>query len=110
VIRADPEQDAVERIVAEIEEAPAPFHVCPHCGKVLHANAATIETLYERHRDFVRLVERLDPRGAFRNQWLQLLSWISAPSPHRARRTGPDHGACTWLGGFPVASMTHHAS
>jgi hypothetical protein len=25
----------------------------------------------ERHGDFVRLVERLDPRGAFRNQWLQ---------------------------------------
>jgi xylitol oxidase len=27
--------------------------------------------LYERHRDFVRLVERLDPRGAFRNPWLE---------------------------------------
>jgi hypothetical protein len=25
----------------------------------------------ERHGDFVRLVERLDPCGAFRNQWLQ---------------------------------------
>ena len=34
-------------------------------------NAATIATLYERHGDFVRLQERLDPRGAFRNQWLQ---------------------------------------
>jgi xylitol oxidase len=65
------EQDAVERIVAEIEEALAPFDVRPHWGKVFHANAATIATLYERHGDFVRLVERLDPRGAFRNQWLQ---------------------------------------
>jgi xylitol oxidase len=65
------EQDAVERIVAEIEEALAPFHVRPHWGKLFHANAATIATLYERHGDFVRLVERLDPRGAFRNQWLQ---------------------------------------
>jgi xylitol oxidase len=27
--------------------------------------------LYERLPDFVRLVERLDPRGAFRNTWLE---------------------------------------
>jgi alditol oxidase len=26
--------------------------------------------LYEKHSDFVRLVERLDPRGAFCNPWL----------------------------------------
>jgi xylitol oxidase len=43
----------------------------PHWGKLFHMNAATVATLYERHGDFVRLVERLDPRGAFRNQWLQ---------------------------------------
>jgi xylitol oxidase len=65
------EQDAVERITAEIEEALAPFHMRPHWGKLFHMNAATIATLYERHGDFVRLQERLDPRGAFRNQWLQ---------------------------------------
>jgi xylitol oxidase len=65
------EQDAVERITAEIEEALAPFQMRPHWGKLFHMNAATIATLYERHGDFVRLQERLDPRGAFRNQWLQ---------------------------------------
>jgi xylitol oxidase len=65
------EQDAVERITAEIEQALAPFHMRPHWGKLFHMNAATIATLYERHGDFVRLQERLDPRGAFRNQWLQ---------------------------------------
>jgi alditol oxidase len=63
--------DAVERITAEIEEALAPFHMRPHWGKLFHMNAATVATLYERHGDFVRLQERLDPRGAFRNQWLQ---------------------------------------
>jgi xylitol oxidase len=66
-----PEQDAVERIAAEIEEALAPFASRPHWGKLFHADAATIATLYERHGDFVHLVEQLDPRGAFRNQWLQ---------------------------------------
>jgi hypothetical protein len=30
-----------------------------------------IERCTERHADFVRLQERLDPRGAFRNQWLK---------------------------------------
>jgi hypothetical protein len=27
--------------------------------------------LYERREDFVALAERLDPRGAFRNAWLE---------------------------------------
>jgi xylitol oxidase len=65
------DQDAVERITAEIEETLAPFQMRPHWGKLFHMNAATVATLYERHGDFVRLQERLDPRGAFRNQWLQ---------------------------------------
>ena len=30
-----------------------------------------IERCTERHADFVRLQERLNPRGAFRNQWLK---------------------------------------
>jgi xylitol oxidase len=29
------------------------------------------ESLVPRRPDFVRLIERLDPRGAFRNQWLK---------------------------------------
>jgi xylitol oxidase len=30
-----------------------------------------IAPLYERLPDFIGLVERLDPRGAFRNSWLK---------------------------------------
>jgi xylitol oxidase len=40
-------------------------------GEVFLADAATIAPLYARHTDFVRLVEQLDPRGAFRNDWLE---------------------------------------
>jgi xylitol oxidase len=65
------EQEAVERAVAEIEEALAPFRARPHWGKVFHADAATIASRYPRHGDFVRLQERLDPRGAFRNPWFR---------------------------------------
>ena len=62
---------SIERITAELEEVLTPFQMRPHSGKLFHMNAATIAPLYERHSDFVRLQERLDPRGAFRNQWLR---------------------------------------
>lgn len=65
------EPDAVQKIIAQIEDALAPFEARPHWGKVFHANAAAIAPLYKRHSDFVRLVERLDSRGAFRNAWLK---------------------------------------
>lgn len=65
------EPDAVQEVVAQIEDALSPFEARPHWGKVFHADAAAIALLYKRHSDFVRLVERLDPRGAFRNAWLK---------------------------------------
>ncbi len=65
------EPEAVQAMVAQIEDVLAPFKARPHWGKVFHAEAAQIAPLYSRHSDFVRLVERLDPRGAFRNTWLR---------------------------------------
>jgi xylitol oxidase len=65
------EPDAVQEIAAQIEDALTPFEARPHWGKVFHADAAAIAALYKRHSDFVRLVERLDPRGAFCNAWLK---------------------------------------
>jgi len=65
------EPDAVQQMVAQIEDALTPFEARPHWGKVFQADAAAIALLYKRHSDFVRLVERLDPRGAFRNSWLK---------------------------------------
>ena len=65
------EPEAVQEMVAQIEDALTPFEARPHWGKVFHADAAAIAPLYKRHSDFVRLVEQLDPRGAFRNSWLK---------------------------------------
>ena len=65
------EPAAVQEMVAQIEKALTPFEARPHWGKVFHADAAALAPLYQRHSDFVRLVERLDPRGAFRNSWLK---------------------------------------
>jgi xylitol oxidase len=66
-----PQQDAVEEVLVQLEAALAPFRARPHWGKLFHADAAAIAPLYERMPDFVRLVARLDPRGAFRNPWLE---------------------------------------
>jgi xylitol oxidase len=65
------EPEAVLQMVIQLEKVLLPLRTRPHWGKVFHADATTIATLYERYADFVRLQERLDPRGAFRNPWLQ---------------------------------------
>src|SRR4051812_9610486 len=65
------ERDAVARAVAAVEAALAPFEARPHGGKLFAADAPAIGARYERLPDFVRLAERLDPRGAFRNAWLE---------------------------------------
>ncbi|GHO53609.1 FAD-binding protein [Ktedonobacter robiniae] len=65
------EPGAVKEVLTLIEDALIPFEARPHWGKVFHADAAVIAPLYPRHSDFARLVERLDPRGAFRNAWLK---------------------------------------
>ena len=66
-----PEREAVERMLVRLEAALAPFGARPHWGKLFDADAAAISPLYERLPDFVGLIERLDPRGAFRNPWLE---------------------------------------
>jgi xylitol oxidase len=59
----------VGRALERLEAALAPFGVRPHWGKLFHAHG--VGARYERLADFTRLTERLDPRGAFRNDWLE---------------------------------------
>jgi xylitol oxidase len=65
------EPEAVRRAVAEVEAALRPFGARPHWGKVFVARGADVAPLYDRLGDFVALMDRLDPRGAFRNAWLE---------------------------------------
>jgi xylitol oxidase len=65
-----PQPRAVRATLAELEAALAPFEPRPHWGKLFLAGAATIAASYPRHADFLALADRLDPRGAFRNEWL----------------------------------------
>ena len=65
------EPELVGRLAAALELALAPLEARPHWGKVFLAGSATTADRYERLPDFRRLAERLDPRGAFRNAWLE---------------------------------------
>jgi xylitol oxidase len=64
------EQERVKRALMQVERALAPFEPRPHWGKLFIAGAETIGPMYDRLSDFARLLDRLDPRGAFRNEWL----------------------------------------
>jgi xylitol oxidase len=66
-----PQEEAVTSVLAKVEAALAPFGARPHWGKLFQSDAEAISPLYARLPDFSRLVERLDPRGAFRNEWLE---------------------------------------
>ena len=78
-----PDPAAVARVLADVESALAPFDARPHWGKLFLAGAATIAERYERLPDFAALIGRLDPRGAFRNAWLEqrVLGTRPAPGP-----------------------------
>lgn len=65
------EQDAVERVLRELEVALAPFEVRPHWGKLFLLSGSELAPRYERSEDFRELISRLDSRGAFRNDWLE---------------------------------------
>jgi xylitol oxidase len=65
-----PAQQAVEELLVDVEAALLPLGARPHWGKLFLADAATLAGRYPRHADFLALVDRLDPRGAFGNAWL----------------------------------------
>jgi xylitol oxidase len=64
------EPDAVARVLPTLEAALAPFAPRPHWGKVFVATAPELAPRYPRMGDFRDLANRLDPRGAFRNDFL----------------------------------------
>jgi alditol oxidase len=66
-----PQQEAVERVLVEVDNALAQFDARPHWGKLFRAQSGTISGQYQRFNDFAELVARIDPTGKFRNEWLE---------------------------------------
>jgi xylitol oxidase len=64
------DQPGVRAVLPAIEEALAPCGARPHWGKLSTTGAAELDRLFPRLGDFRALVRRYDPRGAFRNDFL----------------------------------------
>jgi xylitol oxidase len=62
----DRDQEAVERVLVDVEAALAPFDARPHWGKVFLNSPQ-----HPRAADFLALAARLDPDGKFRNGWFE---------------------------------------
>jgi xylitol oxidase len=62
---------AVERVLPILEKALAPFDPRPHWGKLFAMSPAELQSKYEKLDDFLKLAERHDPKGKFRNHFLE---------------------------------------
>ena len=64
-------EDDVRALLPRIEAALAPFGSRAHWGKLFAADPSTLPTRYPRWQEFRALRAAWDPRGAFRNAYLE---------------------------------------
>jgi xylitol oxidase len=62
--------DAVLKFLPMVEQLLAEFNVKPHWGKLFTISAEILRNRYARFDDFVRLMEKYDPEGKFRNAFI----------------------------------------
>lgn len=65
-----PDWDGVRAILPVIEEELAPFNARPHWAKLFTISYERLHSLYEKMPDFQQLLQRYDPQGKFRNEFL----------------------------------------
>jgi xylitol oxidase len=63
---------AVSKLLPVIEKELAPFNARPHWGKLFSTKPAELKSIYKKLPDFIQLSEKYDPKGKFRNQFLNL--------------------------------------
>jgi xylitol oxidase len=64
--------DSVMKLIPIVEEQLAPFGARPHWGKLFTITPAQLRSRYERYADFLQLLRQYDPKGKFRNEFLDL--------------------------------------
>src|SRR5450631_2135901 len=64
------EWDEVKKLLPMIEKELAPFKARPHWGKLFTMSATVLESRYEKLDDFKKLSASFDPKGKFRNEFL----------------------------------------
>jgi len=65
-----PDWPSVKSLLPVIEKELEPFEVRPHWGKLFTITPANLQTSYQKSRDFIDLCRRYDPKGKFRNDFL----------------------------------------
>ena len=65
-----PEWPEARKVLPQIEEKLAPFAVRPHWAKLFTMKPAEVQGQYARLKDFQALVAKYDPKGKFRNEFL----------------------------------------
>jgi xylitol oxidase len=65
-----PDWPAVSQLLPVIEKELASYGVRPHWGKLFTIGSAELHCAYEKVSDFIELCRRYDPKGKFRNDFL----------------------------------------
>jgi len=64
------ETEAVMSLLPLIEEQLAPFNVRPHWAKLFTMDPKVLQSRYARLNDFKQMVAEYDPKGKFRNEFI----------------------------------------
>jgi len=65
-----PDWPAVRNVLPVIERELSPFKPRPHWGKLFTMAPAELRSRYEKLQDFLKLAAKYDPKGKFRNDFL----------------------------------------
>lgn len=65
-----PDWPAVSKLLPLIEQELSPFKVRPHWGKLFTISPSKLKSSYEKLPDFQKLIKEYDPKGKFRNEFL----------------------------------------
>jgi alditol oxidase len=61
---------AVSKLLPVIEKELAPFRARPHWGKLFTTSPVELKDIYKKMPEFIELSRKYDPRGKFRNEYL----------------------------------------
>jgi len=65
-----PDWPAVQCVLPIVERELGPFQPRPHWGKLFTMSPAVLRSRYEKLDDFIQLAAKYDPKGKFRNDFL----------------------------------------
>jgi xylitol oxidase len=65
-----PDWPGVKKLLPMIEKKLEPFHARPHWAKLFTMPPSRLQSLYEKLPDFRKLLAEFDPKGKFRNAFM----------------------------------------